>query len=189
MTKANRNLVLFCKVIAEHLSLEEVAGIRETFETIDTRKRGRINLEELRDGLQKLGQQVHDDDLQTLMEAVSCWIHTFYIFDLTEWFWTAEHVIIDLQADVDGDGALNYGEFVAVSIHLKKMDSDEHLHKAFAFLDKNGSGYIEMEELRSALIAEVDSNSEDVIVSIMHDVDTDKVSDTQNAATAIASEL
>lgn len=133
-------------VIAEHLSIEEVAGIKEAFEMMDNGKKGKVNLEELRIGLQKLGQQIPDPDLQILMEA----------------------------ADVDGDGALNYGEFVAVSVHLRRMANDEHLHKAFAFFDQNQSGYIEIEELRNALTDEVDSNSEEVISAIMHDVDTDK---------------
>ncbi|XWS73559.1 hypothetical protein CRYUN_Cryun02cG0139800 [Craigia yunnanensis] len=134
------------RVIAEHLSVEEVAGIKEAFEVMDTGKRGKINLEELRMGLQKLGQQIPDADLQILVEA----------------------------ADADGDGTLNYGEFVAVSVHLKKMANDEHLHKAFAFFDINKSGYLEIEDLRDALYDEVDTSSEEVINAIMHDVDTDK---------------
>lgn len=134
------------RVVAEHLSVEEVAGIKEAFDMMDTSNRGKINLEELRVGLLKLGQHISDADLQILMEA----------------------------ADVDGDGALNYGEFVAVSVHLKKMGNDEHLHKAFAFFDQNQSGYIEIEELRDALNDEPDTNSEEVIIAIMHDVDTDK---------------
>jgi calcium-dependent protein kinase len=81
-----------------------------------------------------------------------------------------------LQADVDGDGTLNYGEFVAISVHLKKMGNDEHIHRAFAFFDQNQSGYIEIEELRDSLNDELDTNSEEVINAIMHDVDTDKVS-------------
>ncbi|KAH0784104.1 hypothetical protein KY290_003702 [Solanum tuberosum] len=133
-------------VIAEFLSAEEVAGMKEAFEMMDTGKKGKINLEELKDGLQKLGHQIPDADLQILMEA----------------------------ADVDGDGSLNYREFVAVSIHLRKMANDEHLHKSFSFFDKNQSGYIEIEELRSALSDEEDSNSEEVTNAIMHDVDTDK---------------
>lgn len=80
-----------------------------------------------------------------------------------------------LQADVDGDGTLNYGEFVAVSVHLRKTANDEHLHKAFAFFDRNRSGYIEIQELRDALSDENDGNSEEIINAIMHDVDTDKV--------------
>nr|XP_019069483.1 calcium-dependent protein kinase 8 isoform X2 [Solanum lycopersicum] len=133
-------------VIAEFLSAEEVAGMKEAFEMMDTGKKGKINLNELKDGLQKLGHQIPDADLHILMEA----------------------------ADVDGDGSLNYPEFVAVSIHLRKMANDEHLHKAFSFFDKNQSGFIEIEELRSALRDEDDSNSEEVTNAIMHDVDTDK---------------
>ncbi|KAH9741335.1 calcium-dependent protein kinase 8 [Citrus sinensis] len=134
------------QVVAEFLSVEEVAGLKEAFEMMDTNKRGKINLEELRLGLLKGGQNIPEADLQILMEA----------------------------ADVDGDGSLNYGEFVAVSVHLKKMANDEHLHKAFSFFDRNRSGFIEIEELRNALNDEVDTSGEDVINAIMHDVDTDK---------------
>ncbi|KDP22101.1 hypothetical protein JCGZ_25932 [Jatropha curcas] len=134
------------RVVAEHLSVEEVAGLKEAFEMMDTTQRGKINIEELRIGLQRLGQQIPDADLRILMDA----------------------------ADVDGDGTLNYGEFVAVSVHIRKMANDEHLHKAFAFFDQNQSGYIEIEELREALSDEVDTCSEDIINAIMHDVDTDK---------------
>lgn len=134
------------QVVAEFLSVEEVAGLKEAFEMMDTNKRGKINLEELRLGLLKGGQNIPEADLQILMEA----------------------------ADVDGDGSLNYGEFVAVSVHLKKMANDEHLHKAFSFFDRNQSGFIEIEELRNALNDEVDTSGEDVINAIMHDVDTDK---------------
>lgn len=78
------------------------------------------------------------------------------------------------QGDVDKDGYLDYGEFVAISVHLRKMGNDEHLHKAFQFFDQNQTGYIELEELRDALADEVDT-SEEVVTAIMHDVDTDKV--------------
>lgn len=37
---------------------------------MDTGKRGKINLDELRAGLQKLGQQIPDPDLQILVESV-----------------------------------------------------------------------------------------------------------------------
>lgn len=56
------------------------------------------------------------------------------------------------------------------------MANDEHLHKAFSFFDRNRSGYIEIEELRVALSDEDNGNNEEVIIAVMHDVDTDKVS-------------
>lgn len=78
---------------------------------------------------------------------------------------------------MDRDGYLDYGEYVAISVHLRKMGNDEHLHKAFEFFDQNQTGYIEIEELRNALSDEIEeTNSEEVISAIMHDVDTDKVS-------------
>lgn len=59
------------QVIAEHLSVEEAAGIKEGFQVMDTCNRGKINIDELRVGLHKLGHQVPDEDLLILMEAVS----------------------------------------------------------------------------------------------------------------------
>ncbi|OMP05898.1 Calcium-binding EF-hand [Corchorus capsularis] len=78
------------------------------------------------------------------------------------------------MADVDGNGVLDYGEFVAVTIHLQKMENDEHFRRAFMFFDKNGSGYIEMHELREALVDESGEADVEVINDIMHEVDTDK---------------
>jgi Ca2+-binding EF-hand superfamily protein len=61
---------------------------------------------------------------------------------------------------------------VTVSIHLKKIRSEEHLPKVFSFFDKNGSGYIEIEELKEALSPRGDQKSID---DIFLDVDIDKV--------------
>ncbi|CAI9779470.1 unnamed protein product [Fraxinus pennsylvanica] len=59
------------RVIAEHLSAEEVAGIKEGFQLMDTGNKGKIDLNELRAGLHKLGHQIPDADIQVLMEVVS----------------------------------------------------------------------------------------------------------------------
>ncbi|KAL0404921.1 UNVERIFIED_CONTAM: Calcium-dependent protein kinase [Sesamum radiatum] len=59
------------RVIAEHLSVEEVAGIKEGFQLMDTGNKGKIDINELRTGLHKLGHQIPEADLQVLMEAVS----------------------------------------------------------------------------------------------------------------------
>lgn len=61
---------------------------------------------------------------------------------------------------------------MTVSIHLKKIRSEEHLPKVFSFFDKNGSGYIEIEELKEALSPRGDQKSID---DIFLDVDIDKV--------------
>ncbi|XP_009597085.1 calcium-dependent protein kinase 32-like [Nicotiana tomentosiformis] len=134
------------RVIAEHLTVDEVAGIKEGFQLMDIGNKGKIDVNELRVGLQKLGHQIPESDVHILMDV----------------------------GDVDKDGYLDYGEFVAISVHLRKMANDEHLKKAFEFFDKNQTGYIEIEELREALADEIETNSEEVINAIMQDVDTDK---------------
>lgn len=64
-------LLFKLQVIAEHLSVEEVAGIKEGFQVMDTGNKGKIDINELRAGLIKLGHQMPEADLQILMEAVS----------------------------------------------------------------------------------------------------------------------
>ncbi|PWZ23051.1 Calcium-dependent protein kinase 8 [Zea mays] len=134
------------RVIAEHLSAEEVADIKQMFDKMDVNKNGKLTFEEFKAGLRKLGNQMHDSDLQILMDA----------------------------ADVDRNGTLDYEEFVTVSVHVRKIGNDEHIQKAFAYFDRNKSGYIEIEELREALADELDGSDEDIIGGIIRDVDTDK---------------
>jgi calcium-dependent protein kinase len=57
------------------------------------------------------------------------------------------------QADADGNGTLNNGEFVTLSIHLRKIGNANHLHNAFAYFDRNESGCIKIDELRESLVA------------------------------------
>ncbi|KAH6781565.1 calcium-dependent protein kinase 30 [Perilla frutescens var. hirtella] len=134
------------RVIAEHLSVEEVEIIRDMFALMDTDNDGKVTFEELKAGLRKVGSQLADPEIKLLMDV----------------------------ADVDGNGVLDYGEFVAVTIHLQRMENDEHFRKAFMFFDKDGSGYIELDELREALVDESGETDLDVLNDIMREVDTDK---------------
>lgn len=81
-----------------------------------------------------------------------------------------------MQADVDGNGTLDCGEFVTVTVHLKKIHSDEeHLPKVFSYFDKDGNGYIEVDELAEALKEDYRGLNEQAILEIIRDVDMDKV--------------
>ncbi|KAI3970626.1 hypothetical protein MKX01_024273 [Papaver californicum] len=134
------------RVIAEQLSIEEVEVIRDMFKLMDTDNSGKITYEELKSGLQKVGSQLAEPEMKMLMEV----------------------------ADVDRNGTLDYGEFVTVTIHLQKMENDEHFRRAFMFFDKDGSGFIEMDELREALTDESGKTDDEVLNDILREVDTDK---------------
>jgi calcium-dependent protein kinase len=58
------------QVIAESLSEEEIAGLKEMFKMIDTDNSGTITLDELKDGLRQVGSDLMDHEIVALMDAV-----------------------------------------------------------------------------------------------------------------------
>ncbi|KAL8196791.1 hypothetical protein R6Q57_024445 [Mikania cordata] len=133
------------RVIAESLSEEEIAGLREMFKAMDTDNSGAITFDELKAGLKKFGSTLKDTEIQDLMDA----------------------------ADVDNSGTIDYGEFVAATIHLNKLEREEHLVAAFQYFDKDGSGYITVDELQQACADHnmTDLFVEDIIKEVDQDND------------------
>ncbi|KAF3321899.1 Calcium-dependent protein kinase 13 [Carex littledalei] len=135
------------RVIADHLSAEEVEDIKDMFKLMDTNNDGIVTYEELKNGLQKFGSHLAESEVQMLIEAV----------------------------DTNGKGSLDYGEFLAVSLHLQRMANDEHLRRAFSYFDKDCNGFIEPEELKVALAEDgTGGDTMDVVNDILQEVDTDK---------------
>lgn len=58
------------QVIAKTLSEEEIKGLREMFNNMDTDRSGTITYDELKTGLAKLGSKLPEAEIQQLMEAV-----------------------------------------------------------------------------------------------------------------------
>lgn len=78
------------------------------------------------------------------------------------------------QADVDKSGTIDYGEFIAATFHLNKLEREEHLIAAFQYFDKDGSGYITVDELQQAC---AEHNMTDAFLEdIIREVDQDNVS-------------
>ncbi|CAO2838131.1 unnamed protein product [Amaranthus hypochondriacus] len=137
------------QVVADTLPEEQIEKLRNTFQMMDTDKNGSLSFEELKHGLQKLGHAFPDSDVQMILDA----------------------------ADVDGNGTLECGEFLTLTIHLQKMGDDEHLKRAFKYFDKDQSGYIEFEELKQELYtddATDNTNCEQIIRDILFDADLNK---------------
>ncbi|KAH0723455.1 hypothetical protein KY285_006557 [Solanum tuberosum] len=109
-------------VIAESLSEEEIAGLKEMFKMIDTDDSGHITLDELKVGLKQFGADLSETEIRDLMKA----------------------------ADVDNSGTIDYGEFIAAMLHVNKAEKEDYLSAAFSYFDKDGSGYITADELQKA---------------------------------------
>ncbi|KAE9590124.1 putative protein kinase CAMK-CDPK family [Lupinus albus] len=133
------------RVIAESLSEEEIGGLKEMFKMIDTDNSGQITLEELKNGLERVGSILKDSEIDWLMQA----------------------------ADVDNSGTIDYGEFIAAMIHLNKVQKEDHLFAAFSYFDKDGSGYITKDELQQA--CEQFGLKNDHLDDIIPEVDKDNV--------------
>ena len=84
------------------------AGLKELFKSIDEDGSGTITLEEMRKALTKWEHKITDAELGNLMAI----------------------------ADVDGDGLIDYNEFVAATMQMSKLEKEELLQKAFSQLDK-----------------------------------------------------
>ena len=59
------------QVIAERLSEEEIGGLKELFKMIDTDNSGSITFEELKEGLKRVGSDLMESEIKSLMEAVN----------------------------------------------------------------------------------------------------------------------
>lgn len=65
-------------MVADNLPDEQMDGIRQIFNMMDTDNNGDLTFEELREGLLKIGHHVTDPDVQMLIDAVSfCFLTPF----------------------------------------------------------------------------------------------------------------
>ncbi|KAJ8763662.1 hypothetical protein K2173_003134 [Erythroxylum novogranatense] len=142
--RMNKLKKLALKVIAENLDTEEIQGLKAMFANIDTDNSGTITYHELKSGLARLGSKLTEAEVKQLMEA----------------------------ADVDGNGTIDYIEFITATMHRYRLERDEHLYKAFQFFDKDNSGFITIDELETAM-KDYGMGDEATIREIISEVDTD----------------
>ncbi|KAK7387764.1 hypothetical protein VNO78_22556 [Psophocarpus tetragonolobus] len=140
----NKLKKLALKVIAENLSEEEIKGLKAMFANMDTDNSGTITYEELKTGLARIGSRLSEAEVKQLMDA----------------------------ADVDGNGSIDYLEFISATMHRHRLERDEHLYKAFQYFDKDSSGYITRDELETAM-TQHGMGDEASIKEIISEVDTD----------------
>ncbi|KAM0068741.1 putative protein kinase CAMK-CDPK family [Helianthus debilis subsp. tardiflorus] len=143
-TAMNKLKKMAIRVIAESLSEEEIAGLKQMFQMIDTDNSGHITFDELKAGLKRVGANLKESEIYDLMQA----------------------------ADVDDSGTIDYGEFVAATLHMNKIEKENHLFVAFSYFDKDGSGYITADELQHACVEfGIDVPFEELIQDVDQDND------------------
>ncbi|TVU15236.1 hypothetical protein EJB05_38745, partial [Eragrostis curvula] len=141
----NKLKQLALKVIAENLSPEELKGLKQMFNNMDTDKSGTITVEELKEGLRKLGSEISEAEVEKLVEAV----------------------------DLNKSGSIDYTEFLTAMMNKHKVENEADLLRAFQHFDKYSSGYITRDELEQAM-AEYGMGDEASIKQVLDEVDRDK---------------
>ena len=79
-----------------------------------------------------------------MQDAVKHWGHKIPADDVVQ---------IMASADVDGDGVIDYNEFVAATMNVNQLEKEDLIHKAFKEFDTDGSNSISMDELERVCLA------------------------------------
>lgn len=114
------------------------------FQNMDTDKSGTITYEELKTGLARLGSKLTEAEVKQLMEAVrEKFPSPERVLLRKAFFFIAILIVLFVftsQADVDGNGTIDYIEFITATMHKHKLEREENLYRAFLYFDKDSSG-------------------------------------------------
>lgn len=107
--------------ICSRLKDDDVAQLKETFIAMDKNGDGHLTLEEVKEGMAKIG--LDNDSIEELFKKM----------------------------DTDGSGQIDYTEFLASTIQQKEILKEEKLAEAFRAFDKDNSGKISYAEIYQVL--------------------------------------
>lgn len=99
--------------------------LKEAFDEFDKDGSGTITTKELLPVLRSIGQNPTEDELLSLV----------------------------IEYDVNGDGTIDFDEFVEMMTkqNLENVDQSADIKEAFKIFDRDGNGYIDMKELRMVI--------------------------------------
>lgn len=104
----------------DELTEEQVTALREAFSAHDRDGDGRITLQELRQAMERLGEEPTDAELRALL----------------------------VKADADGNRAIELAEFLAfMSRRMRAAGPQDEMREAFDAFDRNRDGLVSVDEL------------------------------------------
>lgn len=128
---------------------EELNELQQAFNTLDISKTGKITREELYIGFQSHTQEAREE--------------VDNIFN---------------EVDLDGNGEIEFSEWIVASIDKNSLITDEKLKLAFNLFDKDGGGTISSAEVRDTLTGfngeeVMDPEEEKIWNDLVNEVDLD----------------
>ena len=132
--------------MAEQLSEEQIAEYQEAFSLFDKDGDGKITAKELGTVMRSFGTNPTEPELQEMIDEV----------------------------DVDGNGTIEFSEFLAIAARkIKDSDMEEEIRKVFRVFDKNDNGFISFNELRRVLTNLGEKLSDEEVVEMIEEADLD----------------
>lgn len=127
-------------VIADQLTEGEIRELRKTFREIDTDGNGVITMSELAAAIHTLGHGMLEAEVRVLLTGV----------------------------DLDGDGKVDYQEFIAATMKRNLFNKEQHLQNAFNYFDTKRQGVITLSDLEQFM------GTPEQAKEVMDEVDTNK---------------
>ena len=122
-------------------------ALRKTFQELDANGDGQISFEELQLGLRAkksmLGAQ--GDGLVEALQAM----------------------------DIDNSGSIDYEEWLASTVAVRKLEHEAGIKAAFMEFDSNGDGHITPDEIQKALEKAGEAASAEELQTMLKEADTD----------------
>ncbi|KAH8025819.1 hypothetical protein HPB51_012141 [Rhipicephalus microplus] len=128
------------------LSDDTIAELREAFALFDKNSNGAISTKELGNVMRALGQNPTEAELKDMIAEV----------------------------DTDGDGTVDFPEFLALMTKKgRSADTEEEIREAFKVFDRDGNGFITAAELRHVMTTLGEKLTEEEVDAMIREADTD----------------
>lgn len=130
-------------IVSQLLSVKETKELREVFIALDTNGDGKLSVEEL-----KLGYKHASVDLVDIDKIIE-------------------------RCDGNGDGFIDYTEFLTATINWKKELTHERVEAVFKMFDKDNSGTIGVQEIKELFGNDARNITEDIWSEVLKEADFD----------------
>ena len=130
----------------DDLTLNKEKEYKNIFDMHDSNKDGNVNSLQLANILKSININISDEEIKEIMTEI----------------------------DLEGNGQINYEEFISILNRREKdVDNEEELLKAFKVFDKEGNGLININELKHIMLTVGNNLSENEINDMLAEADTD----------------
>ncbi|XP_030534903.1 neo-calmodulin-like [Rhodamnia argentea] len=128
------------------LTKQQIDEFQEAFCLLDKDGDGSITIKELATAIKSLDQHPTEEELQSMIN----------------------------EADTDGHGTIEFGEFLNLMARkIKETEIEEELKEAFRVIDKDQDGYISLNELKRVMINLGEKSTEEELEEMMREADLD----------------